>query len=79
MSENYELTVGSKYQVELPDDISILGTFCGYSMIGTESAIVMKVERDRIRFIPVAQITYLDLVASAEEPAARSRPENLYG
>ncbi len=79
MSENYELTVGSRYSVELPDDITIRGTFCGYSMIGTESAIVMKVENGRIRFIPVAQITYMDLLMSAEEPARSSRPENLYG
>lgn len=82
MSENYELKVGSKYDIHFPDDDnSFCGIFLGYSMVGTESAIVVKTVsgREMIRFIPVSQIFYMDLVESAEEPVVRSRPENLYG
>jgi len=82
MSENYELKAGSKYDIHFSDDdTSFYCIFLGYSMMGTESAIVVKTisGREMVRFIPVSQIAYMDLVESAEEPVARSRPENLYG
>ncbi len=82
MSENYELKAGSKYSIGFSDEENppIMGEFLGYTMIGTESAIVLKRSPgNKIRFIPVSQIFYIDLIESAEEPAVRSRPENLYG
>ena len=76
---NCELTVGSKYKVKLPEDEDVYGHFVGYSMIGTESALVIKMDGDRLRYIPVAQIVYLDLLESVEEPEHKERPERLYG
>ena len=78
--ESYELTVGSMYSVNLPEDVTIRGSFAGYAMIGTESAIVLKVNGDenKIRFIPVAQIVYIDLIQAAK-PERKERPEHLYG
>ena len=76
---NCELTVGSKYKVKLPEDEYVYGHFVGYSMIGTESALVIKMDGDRLRYIPVAQIVYLDLLESVEEPEHKERPERLYG
>ena len=76
--ESYELTVGSMYSVNLPEDVTIRGSFAGYAMIGTESAIVLKMDGDKIRFIPVAQILYIDLIEAAK-PERKERPEHLYG
>ena len=74
-----ELTVGSKYKVKLPEEEDIFGRFAGYTMIGTESAIVITMDGDRMRFIPVAQIVYIDLLESAECAERKERPERLYG
>jgi len=76
--ESYELTVESMYSVNLPEDKMVVGRFVGYSMIGTESAIVLRMKDDKIRFIPVAQIVYIDLIAAAK-PERKERPEHLYG
>ena len=70
----YELTVGSKYLIRLPDEDDTIGLFMGYTMIGTESAVVVKMDGDRIRLIPVTGITFLDLLESASQ-----EPEHLYG
>jgi hypothetical protein len=76
--ESYELTVGSRYTVTLSEEESFDGTFVGYAMIGTESAIVLNMKGDKIRFIPVAQIVYIDLLEAAK-PERKDRPEQLYG
>lgn len=77
--DSYELKVGSRYCIRFSEDLDYSGTFQGYTMIGTESAVVMKDDRDKIRFIPVAQISYIDLLVSVQEPERRSQPEHLYG
>ncbi len=76
--ESYELTAGSQYDVTVPEEEPIRGCFAGYTMIGTESAIVLKMDGDKIRFIPVAQILYIDLIEAAK-PERKERPEHLYG
>ena len=75
--ESYELTVGSKYEVVLSEEETVQGHFAGYCMIGTESAIVIT-RGARLRFIPVAQILYIDLIEAAK-PERKERPEHLYG
>ena len=77
--DTYELTVGSKYLVRTSEEDDAIGRFVGYAMVGTESAVVISMEGERIRFIPVTQISYMDLLESAEEPERRSQPEHLYG
>ena len=76
--ESYELTAGSQYEVTIAEEDPIRGCFVGYAMIGTESAIVLKMDGDKIRFIPVAQILYIDLIEAAK-PERKERPEHLYG
>lgn len=76
--ESYELTVGSRYAVTLSEEESFNGTFVGYAMIGTESAIVLEKSANRIRYVPVAQILYIDLIEAAK-PERKERPEHLYG
>ncbi|MBQ3737347.1 MAG: hypothetical protein II855_10545 [Candidatus Methanomethylophilaceae archaeon] len=77
---NYELETGSKYLIRTAEDDDTIGRFAGYTMIGTESAIVVRMEGDKIRFIPVTQISYMDLLESCGEPEQKSsQPEHLYG
>ena len=76
---NYELEIGSKYLIRTSEDDDTIGRFAGYTMIGTESALVIRMDGDRIRFIPATQISYMDLLESAEEPEHRPQPEHLYG
>ncbi len=76
--ESYELTAGSQYEVYIPEEDPICGRFAGYCMIGTESAIVMNMDGGKLRFIPVAQILYIDLLEAAK-PERKERPEHLYG
>ena len=79
MTDQYELKAGSKYLIRTSEEDDTIGHFVSYSMIGTESALVIRMEGDRIRFIPVTQISYMDLLESAEEPEHRSQPEHLSG
>lgn len=81
--DTYELRTGSKYLVKMSDEGETIGVFEGYVMIGSESAIVIRcnIGADRIRFIPVTQIVYMDLLESSEETESKtkSQPEHLYG
>ena len=76
---NCELTVGSLIDITMPEDVSFHGAFVGYTMIGTESVLVIKVNGEKTRYVPVAQIVYIDLVKSAECVERKERPEHLYG
>ena len=77
--ETFELKIGSKYLVRTSEEDDTIGRFAGYTMIGTESAIVVRMEGEKIRFIPVTQISYMDLLESCCEPEHRPQPEHLYG
>lgn len=77
--ESFELKIGSKYLVRTSEDDDTIGRFAGYTMIGTESAVVIRMEGDKIRFVPVTQISYMDLLESCGEPEHKSQPERLYG
>ena len=80
MSEGYELTVGSEYKIFMDGDESdFSGVFEGYTMIGTESAVVIRQNTTKISFIPVSKILYIDLLKSVKEPEHKPQPEHLYG
>lgn len=48
MSENYELKTGSKYLIRTCEEEDTIGHMAGYAMIGSESALVIKVVEGRI-------------------------------
>lgn len=80
MTDDYALAPGSRFLVSTAEDDDTIGHFRGYTMIGSESAIVIEMDGGRIRFIPVSQISHLDLLEPAGgKPPARDRPEHLYG
>lgn len=79
--ENYEIRCGSKYLIRTAEEDDTVGVFMGYAMIGSESALVVRINGEQIRFIPVAQIMYMDLLESSEEsvPKTKVQTEHLYG
>ena len=80
MSENeIGLTEGGRYSVVIDKDIRSEGTFKGYAMLGSESAVVLQMSDGVIRTIPVASITYIDLIGSVERKRSDDkRPESVY-
>ena len=81
MSEKNELglTEGWKYSVIMDKGPVSDGTFKGYTMLGTESAIIIQMPEGTVRTIPVASIVYIDLVESGERKRQdEKRPESVY-
>ena len=58
------------------DDVSE-GTFTGYVMLGTESAIVIKMDKST-RIIPMASIIYIDLKGSPEIKGPDGKTDSVY-
>lgn len=61
-SKDYSLTVDGTYRIALGDDIDVTGTFKGYSSLGNEIALVIEMNGGQLRFVPVKEIRYLDLI-----------------
>ena len=75
-----EITVGSKYLIRSAEEEDTIGIMCGYTMIGSESALIISMDGGRIRFFMVSQITYMDLLeSSADEDRSKKKPEPFYG
>ena len=80
MSENLEIKVGSKYLVKIADEDDTIGHFAGYAMLGSESALVFRMDGDKIRYIPAGQIVIMDLLEAADEEEKKPKTaELLYG
>ena len=76
----YELKIGAKYLIRSAEDEDTIGVFSGYAIIGSESALVIRMDGGKIRFCMVSQITYMDLLeTSAEDERSKKRPEPFYG
>jgi hypothetical protein len=55
------------------------GMFKGYAMIGSESAIAMQLSGGVTRFVPVANIMYIDLTASGGHKEEKKAEPAYYG
>ena len=89
----YELKIGAKYLIRSAEDEDTIGVFSGYAIIGSESALVIRMDGGKgsaggtrylhgrkIRFLMVSQITYMDLLETpAEDERSKKRPEPFYG
>lgn len=77
---SFEMTVGSKYLIRSAEDEDTIGVFVGYSMVGSESALVIRLDGGRVRFFMVSQITYVDLLESSlDDERCKRKPEPFYG
>ena len=60
--KNYELRPGAIYDVVYgKDDDNVTGIFCGYTMIGSETALVLESEGQTV-YVPAAAVICMKLV-----------------
>lgn len=71
MSDSYEISKGSKCLVRTGEEEDAVGLFAGYVMMGSDTAMVLRMDGDRLRYIPVAQISYVDVLEAADSEAPR--------
>ena len=76
--KDHELRPGAVYEVEYGDDNNVTGTFCGYTMIGSETALVLESEEKTV-YIPAAVIICMKLVKRASDTEPESSKDIYYG
>ncbi len=76
MTESYEISKGSRCLIRTAEEDDTVGSFEGYVMMGSDTAMVVRMDGDRIRYIPVAQISYVDLLEAAEPVQAAPKSGN---
>ena len=67
MTDVPEIRKGSKCMVRTMDKAETEGEFLGYTMMGSENALVLRTEDGVVRFMIMANISYLDLTDQAPE------------
>lgn len=80
--KEFMLNIGGKYLVKIADEPDTIGIFKGYFALGGDTAIVMEMTGEKIRFIPVGQITYIDVLEAAsneESPEPKKNRDIYYG
>ena len=79
MSKDYlSMIEGWAYAVTVGKD-KMEGRFKGYAMIGSESALVIRLSDGVTRFIPIASIKFIDLLRSCvEEKEEEKKSEQAY-
>ena len=69
---NLSLKEGGKYLVRIADEDDTIGLFRGYISLGEDLALAISSENGGMRFIPLGQVVYIDVledaVPAAEEP-----------
>ena len=68
---NFVLKQDGKYLIRIADEDDTIGIFKGYSSLAGEVAMVIEMDGGRMRFIPLAQIVYIDQLEASdtqEEP-----------
>ena len=73
-SNEIALKEGVFYYVKLPEDDYARGKFKGYASLCGEVAMVIEMQDGKMRFIPIAQIVYID----QESPSIdEEKPKNI--
>ena len=70
---NYSLKEDGRYVVHTTDEDDTRGIFKGYSSLCGEVAVVIETNR-KLRFIPIAQIVYIDQL---EIPESEKQPKKV--
>ncbi len=71
---NYSLKQDGKYLVRIADEDDTIGIFKGYSSLCGEVAMVVEIDGGKMRFIPLAQIVYIDQL---EAPESEKQPKKV--
>ena len=73
------LKEGWRYSVTTEKDPRSRGTFKGYAMLGSESAIVLQLSGGTVRLIPITRIVHIDLIGPGEQKRTEEKkPESAY-
>ena len=70
--KDFMLNINGKYLVRIAGEDDTIGLFKGYLALGEDTAVAIEMESGRIRFIPLAQVVYIDVL---ETPSAEERKE----
>ena len=73
--KNHELKPGAVYTITVDGD-DITGTFLGYVMIGSETALVLRDEGGKV-YVPSASVSVMRLVQQAPAAGPES-PKDIY-
>ena len=76
--KEFMLDVGGKYSVRVADEDDTVGIFKGYCALGEDTAVVMEKEDGKIRFIPVAQIVFIDVLEAKGRGRVTKLPDVNY-
>lgn len=77
--KEFMLNIGGKYLVKIADEQDTIGIFKGYFALGGDTAIVMEMADEKIRFIPVGQIIYIDVLeATPKEECPEPKSRDIY-
>ena len=63
-----------KYLIRIADEDDTIGLFKGYSSLGGDVAMVIEMEGEKVRFIPLSQIVYIDQL---EIPESEEQPKKV--
>jgi hypothetical protein len=73
------LVEGWRYSVTTEKEPKSRGVFKGYTMLGSESAIVLQLSGGMIRMIPIVRIMHIDLIGPGERKRTEEKkPESGY-
>lgn len=70
--KEFTLNVGGKYLIKIPDQDDTVGIFKGYPMLGNETSVAIEMDGGKMRFIPISQIVFIDVLEPGE--AEKSKP-----
>ena len=71
---SYSLKQDGKYLVRIADEDDTIGIFKGYSSLCGEIAAVFEMKYEKLRFIPLAQIVYID---ELQVPKSEDQPKKV--
>lgn len=76
----FKLNKGGRYLIRLPEEEDTIGFFRGYCTLGEDPALVIEMAEGKIRFVPTAQITFIDVLdAGVSEKQGPKRDDVNYG
>ena len=71
---SYSLKQDGTYEVRTTDEQDTKGIFKGYSSLCGEVAMVVEIDGGKMRFIPLAQIVYID---ELQVPKSEDQPKKV--
>lgn len=79
MEEDYTLIPGSRFSIDTGGDEPTVGVFLGLSVMGSETALVVRLDDGGTRFVNSSMVVTMDLLERpSAEPERKSSPGSVY-